>query len=54
MTFPTIALSQSCIDTSQAEDKDSQSVFRRDVESGYYKDNRKAAVMVEEHPQQEM
>lgn len=53
MTFPTIALSQSCVDTSQAGDKESQPVFRRDLESGYYKENRKAAVMVEEHPQQE-
>lgn len=47
MTFPTIAISQSCIDGSQIEREESRSVFRRDVESG----NVKVAVMVEEHAQ---
>ena len=51
MTFPTIAISPSCIDGSQTEREESQSTFRRDVESGYYMENRKAAVMVEEHAQ---
>ena len=51
VTFPTIAVSPSCTDTSQAEDNESQSVFRRDLESGYFKEDMKAAVMVEEHAQ---
>ena len=49
MTFPTIAISESCIDGCQTEEKESQSVLRRDVESGYHKGNMKAAVMVQEH-----
>ena len=49
MTFPTIIISQSCIDGSQAEEKESQSGFKRDFESGYHKGNMKAAVMVQEH-----
>ena len=54
MTFPTIVISQSCLDGSQTEVEEAQSAFRRDVESGYYKENRKTAVMVVGHPQQEM
>ena len=51
MTFPTIAISKSCMDGAQTEREASQSVFVRDVESGYYMENSKAAVMVEEHAQ---
>ena len=54
MTFPTIAISESCIDGSQTEDKASQSSFRQDVESVYHKEDMKAAVMVKEHAGEEM
>ncbi len=54
MTFPTIAISQSCIDGCQIEDKSSESPFRQDVESGYHKEDMKAAVMVEEYAGEEM
>ena len=54
MTFPTIAISQSCLDGSQTEVEEAQLVFMQDVESGYYKENRKTAVIVEGHPRQEM
>ena len=54
MTFPTIAISQSCIDGYQTEDKASQSVIRRDIESGCHKENMDAAIMVKEHAVEEM
>ena len=54
MTFPTIAISQSCFEDCQSEDKASQSLYRQDVESGYHKETMKAAVMVKEHAAEEM
>ena len=54
MTFPTIAISQSCLEDCQSEDKASQSLYRQDVESGYHKKTMKATVMVKEHAVEEM
>ena len=50
MTFPTIAISQSCIEDCQIEDKASQWPFREDVENGYHMENMNAPVTARSMP----
>ena len=50
MTFPTIAISQSCIDDCQIEDKVSQWPLRQDIERGYHMEDMNAPVTVRSMP----
>lgn len=54
MTFPTIAISQSCIEDCQIEDKESPWPFRQDIESGYHMKMMNDAVLVKEHAEEKI
>ena len=53
MTFPTIAISQSCIKDCQIEDKALQWPLRQDVESGYRMEDMNVPVTVRSMPGRE-